>query len=91
MNPFQTFFTWEYSRGNYTNEAMSAGKADALYSLVERLLDNRPNFENFFKNNCFAVNSRQYGEVERRFNIIKDMYNLEYHLATSLNVRYVLS
>jgi len=83
----QTFFTWEYTRGSYTNEAMSAGKADALYSLVERLLDNRPNFENFFKSNCFAVNSRQYGEVERRFNIIKDMYNLEYHLATSLNVR----
>jgi len=83
----QTYFTWEYVRGSFHNEAMSAGKADALYSLVERLLDNRPNFENFFKNHVFTLGSRQYGEVERRFNIIKDMYNLEYHLATSLNVR----
>lgn len=83
----QTYFTWEYARTGYHSEAMSAGKADALYTLLERLLDNRPNYDNFIKTNCFGVNSRQYGEIERRFEIIKDMYNLEYHLATSLNVR----
>merc|ERR1712059_200602 len=83
----QTYFTWEYARSGYHSEAMSAGKADALYTLLERLLDNRPNYDNFIKTNCFGVNSRQYGEIERRFEIIKDMYNLEYHLATSLNVR----
>eukprot|EP00092_Neocalanus_flemingeri_P004867 GFUD01005237.1.p1 GENE.GFUD01005237.1~~GFUD01005237.1.p1 ORF type:complete len:1554 (+),score=557.90 GFUD01005237.1:650-4663(+) len=83
----QTYFTWEYQRLGYNSEAMSAGKADALYTLLERLLDNRPNFDNFIKTHCFTVTSRQYQEIERRFEIIKDMYNLEYHLATSLNVR----
>merc|ERR1719264_1114004 len=51
------------------------------------MLDNRPSYDNFIKTHCFTVNSRQYQEIERRFEIIKDMYNLEYHLATSLNVR----
>jgi len=83
----QTYFTWEYQRLGYHSEAMSAGKADALYTLLERLLDNRPSYDNFIKTHCFTVNSRQYQEIERRFEIIKDMYNLEYHLATSLNVR----
>jgi len=83
----QTYFTWEYQRVGSHREAMSAGKADALYTLLERLLDNRPSYENFIKTHCFTVNSRQYQEIERRFEIIKDMYNLEYHLATSLNVR----
>jgi len=83
----QTYFTWEYQRMGYNSEAMSAGKADALYTLLERMLDNRPSYDNFIKTHCFTVNSRQYQEIERRFEIIKDMYNLEYHLATSLNVR----
>jgi len=83
----QTYFTWEYQRLGYNSEAMSAGKADALYTLLERLLDNRPTFDNFIKTYCFTVTSKQYQEIERRFEIIKDMYNLEYHLATSLNVR----
>merc|ERR1719445_2983467 len=83
----QTYFTWEYQRMGTHREAMSAGKADALYTLLERLLDNRPSYENFIKTHCFTVNSRQYQEIERRFEIIKDMYNLEYPLATSLNVR----
>ena len=37
----------------------------------------------------FIVNSRRYQEIERKFEIIKDMCRLEYHLATSLNVRAV--
>ena len=83
----QTYFTWEYQRLNFHAEAMSAGKADALFTLLERLLDNRPSYDNFIKSHCFTVISRQYQEIERRFEIIKDMYNLEYHLATSLNVK----
>eukprot|EP00090_Calanus_glacialis_P034363 TRINITY_DN5765_c0_g1_i1.p1 TRINITY_DN5765_c0_g1~~TRINITY_DN5765_c0_g1_i1.p1 ORF type:complete len:1490 (+),score=607.25 TRINITY_DN5765_c0_g1_i1:212-4471(+) len=85
----QTYFTWEYQRMGFNSEAMlqSAGKADALYTLLERMLDNRPSYDNFIKTHCFTVSSRQYQEIERRFEIIKDMYNLEYHLATSLNVR----
>jgi len=83
----QTYFTWEYQRLNFHAEAMSAGKADALFTLLERLLDNRPSYDNFIKSHCFTVMSRQYQEIERRFEIIKDMYNLEYHLATSLNVK----
>merc|ERR1719225_34383 len=83
----QTYFTWEYQRLGYHSEAMSAGKADALYTLLERMLDDTPSYDNFIKHHCFTVMSRQYQEIERRFEIIKDMYNLEYHLATSLNVR----
>merc|ERR1712107_615316 len=44
-----TFFTWEYQRNGYNCEAMSAGKADALHTLLERLLDGTPDFDNFFK------------------------------------------
>ena len=61
----------------YGCQAMSAEKTDALYTLLERLLDNRPTFDNFIKTCCFTVTSKQY----------QDMYNLEYHLATCLNVR----
>ena len=80
---------------------MSAGKADALHTLLERLLENTPDYDNFFRlvycfnwlttfadydnffrQHCFPVNSRQFGEVERRNSIIKDMYRLEFHLAT---------
>lgn len=82
-----TFFTWEYQRGGYYSEAMSAGKADALHTLLERLLEKTPDYDNFFRQHCFPVNSRQYYDVERGFDIIKDMYRLEFHLATSLNVR----
>ena len=93
-----TFFTWEYQvgfalieqtfeivesqRNGYNSEAMSAGKADALHTLLERLLENTPDYDNFFRQHCFPVNSRQFGEVERRNSIIKDMYRLEFHLAT---------
>ena len=42
---------------------MSAGKADALYTLLEWLLDNGPNYENFFWSHCFTTNSRQFREV----------------------------
>jgi len=66
---------------------MSACKSDALHRMIERLLDDTPRYDNFIKTHCFTVRSRQYQEIERRFEIIKDMYNLEYHLATSLNVR----
>lgn len=80
---------------------MSAGKADALHTLLERLLENTPDYDNFFRSlfypltgflvtfcraHCFPVNSRQFGEVERGFDIIKDMYKLEFHLATRWDV-----
>ena len=83
----QTFFTWEYSRKGFNSQEMSASKADALLRMLERLLDDRPVYDNFIRSHCFTVESRQYQEIERRFEIIKDMYNLEYHLATSLNER----
>ena len=72
----------ESQRNGYNSEAMSAGKADALHTLLERLLENTPDYDNFFRQHCFPVNSRQFGEVERRNSIIKDMYRLEFHLAT---------
>merc|ERR1712203_429482 len=62
-------------------------EADALHTLLERLLESTPDYDNFFRQHCFPVNSRQFGEVERRNSIIKDMYRLEFHLATNLNVR----
>ena len=83
----QTFFTWEYSRSGVSSQEMSANKADALLRMIERLLDDTPAYDNFIRTHCFTLKSRQYQEIERRFEIIKDMYNLEYHLATSLNVR----
>ena len=43
----QTYFTQEYQRLGHHNEAMSAEKADALYTLLERLLDDRPSYDNF--------------------------------------------
>jgi len=82
-----TFFTWEYYRKGFSNQEMSASKSDALHRMLERMLDDTPSYDNFIKTHCFTVRSRQYHEIERRFEIIKDMYNLEYHLATSLNVR----
>ena len=39
---------------------MSAGKADALHTLLERLLDATPDYDNFFRQHCFPLNSR-YG------------------------------
>jgi len=83
----QTFFTWEYCRDGFSSQEMSASKADALLRMTERLLDDTPNYDNFIKTHCFTVDSRQYQEITRRFEIIKDMYQLEYHIATSLNVR----
>ena len=83
----QTFFTWEYTRKGFSSSEMTASKSDALLMLTERMLDDTPSYDNFIKPHCFTVRSRQYQEIERRFEIIKDMYNLEYHLATSLNVR----
>ena len=83
----QTFYTWEYYRKGFSSQEMSASKSDALHRMIERLLDDTPRYDNFIKTHCFTVRSRQYQEIERRFEIIKDMYNLEYHLATSLNVR----
>merc|ERR550525_125568 len=83
----QTFFTWEFTRKGFSSNEMSATKSDALLRLVERLVEDTPGYDNFIKQHCFTVMSRQYQEIERRFEIIKDMYNLEYHLATSLNVR----
>lgn len=53
-----------------------------MHTLLERLLENTPDYDNFFRQHCFPVNSRQFGEVERRNSIIKDMYRLEFHLAT---------
>ena len=44
----------------YGCQAMSAGKADSLYTLLERLLDNRPTFVNFIKTYCFTVTTKQY-------------------------------
>ena len=61
---------------------MSAGKADALHTLLERLLEAMPGYDNFFRQGCFPVNSRQYEEVVRGFDIIKAMYRLEFQLAT---------
>ena len=66
---------------------MWATKSDALLRLVERLMDDTPGYNNFIKQHCFTVRSRQYQEIERRFEIIKDMYNLEYQLATRLNIK----
>ena len=83
----QTYFTWEFTRKGFSSNEMSATKSDALLRLVERLVDDTPGYDNFIKQHCFTVRSRQYQEIERRFEIIEDMYNLEYHLATSLNVR----
>jgi len=83
----QTNFTWEYFRKGISGQEMSASKSDALLRMIERLLDDSPKYDNFFKSHCFTIRSKQYYEIERRFEIIKDMYNLEYHLATSLNVR----
>ena len=83
----QTFFTWEFTRKGFSSSEISATKSDALLRLVERLVDDSPGYDNFIKQHCFTVRSRQYQEIERRFEIIKDMYNLEYHLATSLNVK----
>ena len=71
-----------FQRNGYNSEAMSAGKADALHTLLERLLESTPDYDNFFRQHCFPVNSRLFGEVERRNSIIKDMYRLEFHLAT---------
>ena len=81
-NVFQLLDNWKSQRNGYNSEAMSAGKADALHTLLERLLENTPDYDNFFRQHCFPVNSRQFGEVERRNSIIKDMYRLEFHLAT---------
>merc|ERR550525_920886 len=83
----QTFFTWEYCRNGFSSQEMSASKADALLRMTERLLDDTPTYDNFIKTHCFTIDSRQYQEISRRFEIIKDMYQLEYHIATSLNVR----
>ena len=47
-------------RLEYNSEVMSAGKADVLYTLLVRLLDNRPIYDNFIKTRCFTVTSRQY-------------------------------
>jgi len=73
----QTNFTWEYFRKGISGQEMSASKSDALLRMIERLLDDSPNYDNFFKSHCFTVRSKQYYEIERRFEIIKDMYNLE--------------
>ena len=81
-NVFQLLDNWKSQRNGYNSEAMSAGKADALHTLLERLLENTPDYDNFFRQHCFPVNSRQFGEVERRNSIIKDMYRLEFYLAT---------
>ena len=85
----QTFFTWENCRDCFSSQEMSASKAYALLMLrmTERLLDDTPTYDNFIKIHCFTVDSRQYKEITHSFEIIKDMYQLEYHIATSLNVR----
>ena len=83
----QTFFTWEYCRNGFSSQEMAASKSDAINRIIERLLDDQANYDNFIKTHCFTVQSRQYHEIERRFEIIKDMYNLECALATSLNNR----
>ena len=49
-----------------------------------------PDYDNFFRVHCFPVNSRQFSEVERGFDIIKDMYRLEFHLATRLAINHRL-
>jgi hypothetical protein len=40
------------------SDAMSAGKAAALHSLLERLLERTPDYDNFVRLHCFPVNSR---------------------------------
>lgn len=85
--PNQTYFTWEYSRRGHGSEAMAASKGAALFEIVENLLEGPAVYQNFMGVHCFPISSPKSRLVERRFDIIKDMYNLEIFLANALNGR----
>mgnify|MGYP006975445806 FL=1 len=57
--PDKTFFTWEYHRSGNTSENMAATKAASVLKILEDLLGEAPDYENFIKVNCFpAYDSR---------------------------------
>jgi len=85
--PNQTYFTWEYSRTGHASESMAASKGAALFEIVENLLGGPASYQNFMGVHCFPISSPKSRLVERRFDIIKDMYNLEIFLANALNGR----
>ena len=51
----QTNFTWEYFRKGISGQEMSASKSDALLRMIERLLDDSPNYDNF----CVSTNTQR--------------------------------
>ena len=71
--PTQTFFTWEYQRGNGGGggEGVAATKASALYNILENLLGVEPDYENFVRRYCFPSSDSRFGELIRRDEIIK--------------------
>jgi len=85
--PARTFYTWEFKhRGRY-GESMATSKGAALFDIVENLLGGSPSYSNLYGVHCFPVKSGKIKQVERRTDIIKDLYNLEIYLANNLNSR----
>lgn len=85
--PARTFYTWEFMhRGRY-GESMAVSKGAALFDIVENILGGSPSFNNLYGVHCFPVKSSKIKQVERRTDIIKELYNLEIYLANNLNNR----
>jgi len=85
--PDKTFFTWEYHRSGNTSENMAATKAASVLKILEDLLGEAPDYENYIKVNCFPAYDSRFKELRRKEDIINDLYNLECCLSDALNER----
>eukprot|EP00088_Acartia_fossae_P005675 TRINITY_DN1255_c0_g2_i2.p1 TRINITY_DN1255_c0_g2~~TRINITY_DN1255_c0_g2_i2.p1 ORF type:complete len:1840 (-),score=597.38 TRINITY_DN1255_c0_g2_i2:454-5973(-) len=85
--PDKTFFTWEFNSQGRMSENMTSSRASAVLNLLEDLLGSAPTYDNFIKENCFRSGDEKMINVQRKENIIQDLYTLECHLCDKLNDR----
>jgi len=85
--PDKTFFTWEFNSQGRMSENMSSSRSSAALTLLEDLLGVSPNYENFIRDNCFRSGDERMMKVQRKEDIIKDLYALECYLCDALNDR----
>jgi len=83
----KSFFTWEYSRDKSYGENMDATKAGALLNIIEDLLGEAPDYDNFIKTNCFHSSDARFQEVRNQNRIVQNLFNLECYLSETLNER----
>ena len=73
--PDKTFFTWEFNSQGKLSENMSSSRASAVLNLIEDLLSEAPNYENFIKENCFRSGDERY--IIIYFDFIVNLMNIK--------------